>query len=64
VVRQIYRPELDLVRNRGQVDDPSGGVFDGAPDRPPGWLPKWLQPPNGEPAISVVEEKPNAILNA
>ena len=35
VIRQIYRPELDLVRNHGQVDDPSGGVFDGAPDRPP-----------------------------
>src|SRR4029078_10368349 len=28
VVRQIRRPELDLVRHRGAVDDPSGGVFD------------------------------------
>jgi uncharacterized membrane protein len=64
VVRQIYRPELDLVRNRGQVDDPSGGAFDGAPDRPPRWLPKWLRPPNGEPMVGVVGEKPNAILNA
>ena len=44
VIRQIYRPELDLVRNNGQLDDPSGGVFDGAPDRLPGWLPKRLWP--------------------
>ena len=35
VIRQIYRPELDLVRNQGQVDDPSGGVFDRAPNPPP-----------------------------
>ena len=64
VIRQIYRPELDLVRNHGQFDDPSGGVFDGAPDRPPDWLPKWLRPANREAAISVPEEKPAAILNA
>ncbi len=44
VVRQIRRPELDLVRERG-VDDPSGGVFDRAPDNPPRWLPTWLRPP-------------------
>ena len=44
VVRQIYRPQDDLVRNNGQLDDPSGGVFDGAPDRLPGWLPKRLWP--------------------
>ena len=31
VVRQIYRPAEDLVRQHG-VDDPCGGVFDGAPD--------------------------------
>jgi len=31
VVRQIYRPTEDLVRQHG-VDDPCGGVFDGAPD--------------------------------
>ena len=48
VVRQIYRPELDLVRSRGLVDDPSGGVFDGAPDAPPGWLPDWLRPKAGQ----------------
>jgi uncharacterized membrane protein len=43
VVRQIYRPELDVVR-RGDVDDPAGGVFDKTPDAPPGWLPDWLRP--------------------
>jgi uncharacterized membrane protein len=44
VIRQIYRPELDLVRCRGQVDDPSGGVFEWAADSPPDWLPDWLRP--------------------
>jgi uncharacterized membrane protein len=44
VIRQIYHPELDLVRSHGKVDDPSGGVFDGAPDAPPRWLPDWLRP--------------------
>jgi uncharacterized membrane protein len=43
VIRQIYRPELDLVR-RDNVDDPAGGVFAHAPDAPPPWLPDWLQP--------------------
>lgn len=43
VIRQIYRPDLDLVRSRG-VDDPAGGVFDDAPDAPPRWLPDWLRP--------------------
>lgn len=43
VIRQIYRPELDLVRGGG-VDDPAGGVFDGARDNPPRWLPDWLRP--------------------
>ena len=52
VIRQIYRPELDLVRNHGRIDDPSGGVFDGAPDRPPGWLPKRLRPAEKESAIT------------
>ncbi|MDF5756140.1 glycosyltransferase 87 family protein [Spongiactinospora sp. TRM90649] len=32
VVRDILRPERDLVR-QGGVDDQAGGVFDGAPDR-------------------------------
>ncbi len=34
VVREIRRPDLDVVR-RGGVDDPAGGVLDGAPDREP-----------------------------
>ncbi|MGH3597916.1 MAG: glycosyltransferase family 87 protein [Mycobacterium sp.] len=44
VVRQIYRPDEDLVRLGGRVDDPVGGVFDRAADAPPGWLPAWLRP--------------------
>ncbi|NUT49861.1 MAG: DUF2029 domain-containing protein [Saccharothrix sp.] len=32
IVREIYRPEHDKVRQAGD-DDPGGGVFDGAPDR-------------------------------
>ncbi len=47
VIRQIYRPDLDLVRSRGRVDDPAGGVFDRAPDDPPDWLPDWLRPAAG-----------------
>lgn len=44
VVRQIYRPKEDLVRQHGDADDPAGGVFDRANDAPPTWLPGWLQP--------------------
>jgi uncharacterized membrane protein len=44
VIRQIYRPDLDLVRWNGRVDDPAGGPFDRAPDAPPKWLPDWLRP--------------------
>ncbi len=44
VIRQIYRPELDLVRHHGTIDDPSGGVFDGAPDAFPKWLPERWRP--------------------
>ncbi|WP_372489378.1 glycosyltransferase family 87 protein [Candidatus Mycolicibacterium alkanivorans] len=44
VVRQIYRPKLDLVRWNGLIDDPAGGVFDGAPDAFPARLPQWLRP--------------------
>ncbi|MCV7390767.1 glycosyltransferase family 87 protein [Mycolicibacterium porcinum] len=44
IIRQIYRPELDLVRHGGRIDDPTGGVFDRAPDSPPRWLPDWLRP--------------------
>ncbi len=44
VIRQIYRPELDLVRWHGRVDDPAGGPYEGAPDDPVRWLPDWLRP--------------------
>jgi uncharacterized membrane protein len=64
VIRQIYRPDLDLVRNHGQFDDPSGGVFDEAEDRPPHWLPKRLRPAPKDIVITVPEEEPAAILNA
>ena len=37
VIRDILRPELDLVRQT-YGDDPDGGVFDGAPDA--GWVRK------------------------
>jgi len=45
VIRQIHRPDEDLVRWGGRVDDPAGGPFDRAHDAPPGWLPEWLRPP-------------------
>jgi uncharacterized membrane protein len=48
VVRQVYRPERDLVRER-HVDDPSGGVFENAPDAPLAWLPSWLRPRTAAP---------------
>lgn len=52
VIRQIYRPAEDLVRMRAgdpvrrsaRIDDPSGGVFDGAPDAFPSWWPQHLRP--------------------
>jgi uncharacterized membrane protein len=64
VIRQIYRPQLDLVRHHGRIDDPAGGIFDGTPDRAPDWLPKRLRPAEEEPAIVDPEERPAAILNA
>jgi hypothetical protein len=33
IVRDMWRPELDVVRSAGS-DDPGGGEFDGAPDYP------------------------------
>ena len=60
VVRQIYRPESDLVRDGGRVDDPAGGVFEGAPDDPPRWLPDWLRPAAGRIRV----EKPEPALSA
>jgi uncharacterized membrane protein len=56
VIRQIYRPELDLVRCRGQVDDPSGGVFEFAPDAAPDWLPDWLRPEAGRTRVTAAPE--------
>ncbi len=58
VIREIYRPELDLVRHGGRVDDPSGGVFEHAPDAPPGWLPSWLRPRVERSAQPVTESEP------
>ncbi|MBV6761880.1 glycosyltransferase family 87 protein [Rhodococcus opacus] len=43
ILRQIYRPDEDLVRY-GFIDDPAGGVLDQAPDAQPRWLPAWLRP--------------------
>jgi uncharacterized membrane protein len=57
VIRQIYRPELDLVRCRGQVDDPSGGVFERAPDAPPDWLPDWLRPEAGRTRVTPAPDR-------
>ncbi|WP_413232819.1 glycosyltransferase family 87 protein [Mycolicibacterium sp. 050158] len=56
VIRQIYRPELDLVRHGGRVDDPSGGVFEGAADAPPRWLPARLRPPVPVPVVRAEKE--------
>lgn len=56
VVRQIYRPSEDLVRWMGRIDDPSGGVFDRAPDAQPGWLPAWLRPPPLRHPVAVAAE--------
>jgi uncharacterized membrane protein len=49
VVWQIYHPERDLVRFGGRIDDPSGGIFENAPDTPPAWLPPWLRPRTARP---------------
>jgi uncharacterized membrane protein len=57
VIRQIYHPELDLVRSRGAVDDPTGGPFDRAPDEPPPWLPDWLRPPGGRVRVEPTHER-------
>jgi uncharacterized membrane protein len=55
VIRQIYRPELDVVRRFG-VDDPSGGVFAHAPDAPPKWLPGRLRPAVPAPTVEPEQE--------
>jgi uncharacterized membrane protein len=68
VIRQIYRPEKDLVRSSGfgrEVDDPAGGVFDGAPDAPPRWLPDWLRPDRDRMKVSAPpEEDPELVGNS
>lgn len=55
VIRQIYRPELDLVRAYDRADDPAGGVFDRAADAPPPWLPARLRPKSGRPGAVTAE---------
>ncbi len=62
VIRQIYRPELDLVRDRGRVDDPSGGPFDGAPDDPPSWLPAPWRRPRAVLPDDVRSERPTEVM--
>ena len=58
VIRQIYRPEMDPGRRYGgEVDDPAGGVFDGAPDAPPRWLPDWLRPDRDRMRVSAPPEE-------
>jgi len=60
VIRQIYRPALDLVRDGGRVDDPAGGVFDGAPDAFLARFPRWLRPRGARVEEPDVEGTPNA----
>jgi uncharacterized membrane protein len=36
IVREMWRPELDVVRRSGPDEDPAGGVFNGAADYPVG----------------------------
>lgn len=67
VLRQIYRPDTDLVRLDHRVDDPAGGVFDGAPDHQPAWLPSWLRPrPVGPGAVGpdALTSRPEVASNA
>jgi uncharacterized membrane protein len=65
VIRQIYRPELDLVRGvgaGGRVDDPSGGVFEDAVDDPPRWLPSRLRPAGQPVPVRTPEAEPEPEL--
>jgi uncharacterized membrane protein len=66
VIRQIYRPDLDLVRDGGRVDDPSGGPFDRAPDDPPSWLKLrgWQRPRAVKPEHSLSEQPKDVMLGA
>jgi len=51
IIRQIYRPDEDLVR-RDCVDDPVGGVLDRSPDPLLPWLPQLLRPKDAADAHS------------
>jgi uncharacterized membrane protein len=65
VIRQIYRPDRDLVRDHGRVDDPSGGPFDRAPDAPPSWLRiGWRRPRRELPENLLSEQPKDAMLGA
>jgi uncharacterized membrane protein len=66
VIRQIYRPELDLVRDRGRIDDPTGGPFDGAVDDPPSWvrLRPWQRPRPADPVHSPSAQPSDAMLGS
>jgi uncharacterized membrane protein len=65
VIRQIYRPDLDLVRAHGRVDDPSGGPFDGAPDAPLAWLRVgWRRPRQAQPENLLSEQPKDVMLDA
>ncbi|WP_319448884.1 MULTISPECIES: glycosyltransferase family 87 protein [unclassified Mycobacterium] len=65
VIRQIYRPDLDLVRDHGRVDDPSGGPFEGAPDAPPSWLRiGWRRPRQEQPGHLLSEQPKDVMLDA
>jgi uncharacterized membrane protein len=67
VVRQIYRPELDLVRGvdaSGRIDDPSGGVFENADDDPPRWLPSWLRPAGAQQVVRPSPAEPERELTS
>lgn len=65
VLRRIYRPEADLVRWQGRVDDPAGGVFDRAADAFPTWWPTRLRPgatrPWTRPRATAPEPEPEPV---
>ncbi len=60
VIREILRPELDVVRSGGE-DDPEGGVLNDPPD-PPGADPSEAEPrePGGPPSGREVEDDSSA----
>lgn len=65
VIRQIYRPDEDLVRWGGRVDDPAGGPFDRAPDAPPAWLPDRLRPAGSRrPSPAAVPQPNDAVASS